>query len=206
MINTDLITNNARCTNLSNFTNDKLIKMINGFLMVTEKIFPTETKTIKELGRKKEITQNYRDFDTLVYLTNEYIENQMPSLRNVCSRIFQRLGFNISNNGTKYLIEAILYVFENNIDELKLKTIYHELSKKFSVPSCTIKSNIQYSITSVLPDLLKKKRLITHIFHEYDGRIPNAKYLISIAVYELRYHLQPEGYDNKRIEKILFYA
>ena len=52
----------------------------------------------------------------------------------------------------------------------------------------------------------KKQNLITHIFHEYDGRIPNAKYLISIAVYELRYHLRPYGYDDKRIEKILFYA
>lgn len=47
---------------------------------------------------------------------------------------------------------------------------------------------------------------MARIFHEYDGRIPNAKYLVVLAVYELRYHLQPEGYDDKRIEKILFYA
>lgn len=206
MINSDLITNNARCTNLSNFTNEKLIKMINSFLMVTEKIFPIETEPIKELKRKKESTQNYGDFDTLVDLTNEYVENKLPSLRNICSRIAQRLGFNISNNGTKYLIEAILYIYENNIDVPKLNSIYLELAKKLSVPVCTIRSSINYSLTSTLPFLKKNKLLLTHIFPEYDGRIPNAKYLIVLAVYELRHHLQPEGYDDKRIEKILFYA
>lgn len=206
MINTDLITNNTRCTNLSNFTNDKLIKMINSFLMVTEKIFPTEIKLNKELERKKEASQNYGDFDTLLALTNEYTKNKMPSLRNVCSRIAQRLGFNISNNGTKYLIESILYVYEYNIDVPKLKTIYQELAKKHSVPICSIKSSINYSITSALPTLKENKLLFAEIFSEYDGRIPNAKYLIVLGVYELRHHLQPEGYDDKRIEKILFYA
>lgn len=152
MINTDLITNNTRCTNLSNFTNDKLIKMINSFLMVTEKIFPSETKTNKELERKKESAQNYGDFDTLVDLTNEYIETKMPSLRNICSRIAQRLGFNICNNGTKYLIEAILYIYENNIDEPKLKIIYQELSKQFSVPSSN--ENLVLTIQLQLHSLL----------------------------------------------------
>lgn len=206
MINAEVINNDACCNNLSNYTKENLLKMINNFLIATEKIFPTEMNNNKEPKRNLENAKIHGDFDSLVYIAKDYPKNKLPSLKNVCSRIARRLGFNISISGTKYLIEAILYVYENNIDELKLNIIYQALAQKYSVATSSIKSSINYSITLAMPFILKNKPLMEHIFAEYDGRIPNSKYLIALAVYELRVHLEPEGYDNKRIEKILFYA
>lgn len=47
------------------------------------------------------------------------------------------------------------------------------------------------------------EELLYRIFPEYDSRILNAKYIIALAVYELRSHFTLDGYTNERIEKIL---
>ena len=47
------------------------------------------------------------------------------------------------------------------------------------------------------------EKIIYLIFPEYDGRLLSAKYIISLAVYELRKHFTPNDYTKDRIEIIL---
>lgn len=205
MKNSHLMRDNSRCSNLSyNSTNEKVLNAINNIFTLNEKSFYTHFKQNKIAEGNSSTTQNHGDFDSFADLIKEYLPNNLPSLRNICSRIAQKLGFNIYSKGVNYLIEAILYVYENNIDNPKINILYQIIGKRHAISASSVKSCINYSITATLPSIRQNRSMMFRIFSEYDDRVPNSKYLIILAVYELRRHFKPEGYDQKRIEKILY--
>ena len=58
---------------------------------------------------------------TIFHTQNPNKESKKPNLRRICSNITCKLGFNIDFRGTNFIIEAIMYLYENNIDKCKMK-------------------------------------------------------------------------------------
>lgn len=61
-------------------------------------------------------------------------------------RILENIGFKYSHCGTKYIIEAIKYLYLNHIEEFKLNNIFKYLSDKYKKTPNTIKGDIRESI------------------------------------------------------------
>lgn len=126
---------------------------------------------------------------------------EKPNFRKLCSMTALKLGFNVGSIGTKLLIDAILYLYNNNIDAFQLEFLYNMLSQKHNMRFQKVKWNIENSLKSMRR--YSNEKVIYLIFPEYDGRLLNAKYIIALAVYELRKHFTPAEYTKERIEKIL---
>lgn len=120
----------------------------------------------------------------------------------LCSIIARKLGFNVNSKGTNLLILSILYLYENNIDVCNLEEIFENLSKKYNIDVKNIRWNIENSLKSMNPR--SNKELLRNIFTKYDGRTLTPKYIIVLAVYELRKRFTPNEYTNERIDKILY--
>lgn len=56
------------------------------------------------------------------------------------------MGFNEKHIGSKYIIEAIKFLYFNNINNFKLKNVFTYLSKKYNKSENTIKGNIRKAI------------------------------------------------------------
>lgn len=126
---------------------------------------------------------------------------EKPNFRKLCSMTALKLGFNVSSIGTKLLIDAILYLYYNNIDTFQLEFLYNMLSQRHNIKYQKVKWSIENSLKSMRR--YSNENLIYLKFTEYDGRLLNAKYFITLAVYELRKHYTPAEYTKERIEKIL---
>ncbi len=102
------------------------------------------------------------------------------------------------------MIEAILFIYNNNYDTLQMNILYQQIGKVHSLSPFAVKSNINNAINSMLSYNHRNELLLYNYFSEHDGRVPNTKYFISQFVYELRRHFPPDGYDKERIKKILY--
>ena len=126
---------------------------------------------------------------------------EKPNFRKLCSMTALKLGFNVNSIGTKLLIDAILYLYQNNTDVFQLEIVYNMLSQKYNMKYQKVKWSIDNSLKSMRR--YTDEEILYLIFPEYDGRLLSAKYIISLAVYELRKHFTPIGYTKERIEIIL---
>ena len=146
--------------------------------------------------------QSNASFDSIGISSQFNIETgKKPNFRKLCSVVALKLGFNVNSLGTKLLIDAILFLYNNNIDDCSMEIIYNMLSQKYNVKYQKIKWSMENSMKSMRR--YYDEELLYHIFPEYDGRLLNAKYIIVLGVYELREHFTPAGYTKERIEKIL---
>lgn len=112
-----------------------------------------------------------------------------------------KLGFNVAAKGTNFIIDSILYLYNNNIDSFDMNMLYVFLSKKYKRKI----KNIQEHINNAMRTMRRfyHKIILHKFFPEYDGRNPNAKYMIALPVHGLRVHFTPENYSNERIDLIL---
>lgn len=162
-------------------------------------ILATSYKSQKNAQLKN---QSSTSFDSIRSLSKLNIEiGKKPNFRRLCSIVALKLGFNVSTFGTKLLIDAILFLYNNNIDDCQMEIIYNMLSQKYSEKYQKIKWSIENSMKSMRRYCDKK--LLYQIFPEYDGRLLNAKYIIVLSVYELRNYFTPNEYPKERIELIL---
>ena len=129
------------------------------------------------------------------------LNNEKPNFK-LCSIIARKLGFNVSSKGTKFIIFSVLYLYENNIDECNLDEIFEILSKKYNIAEKNIKWNIENSLKAM--KRYSNPELFHTIFTKYDGRKLNTRYIIVLAVFELRRNFTPQEYTKERIEKILY--
>lgn len=97
-------------------------------------------------------------------------------------RNLKRIGYDISNCGTKYLIYAIKYLCKNNIEDFKLNEIYLMLSRKFNKSLNTIKG----AITKATEKMRKNcdKNIIIEYFNYIElEKMPTITEIIS-CIYE----------------------
>ena len=180
------------------FTNENFSNALCSEKAESKKI-PTNNTLCQNLAYQNEI--NFR-FDSFADKSKDIEIARKPNLRKLCSFIALKLGFNVSSTGTFLLIDAILYLYYNNIDVCQMKTIYTMLEKKHNLATTKVRWNIENSMKSMRK--YSNEKAICSFFTEYDGRFLNAKYIIALSVYELGRHFTPPKYTNERIEKILY--
>lgn len=129
------------------------------------------------------------------------LNKEKPNFK-LCSIIARKLGFNVSSKETKFIIFSILYLYENNIDECNFDEILEILSQKYNMAEKNIKWNIENSLKAM--KRYSNSELLHTIFTKYDGRSLNARYIIILAVFELRRNFTPQEYTKERVEKILY--
>lgn len=167
---------------------------------------PTKDKSldlIKQLGAGDiiQFSDNtpYATFDTL----NSDIENEKLSLRSECLDIASELGFSLASRGTHLIVEAVLYLYENNIDRFEIKDIYRILEQKYQTNLTKVQDNIRKAIKGKCIKF-KIKQTDNKTIRFFKSHDFTPKLVIILGVYKLRKMYPPAGYDEERIEKILY--
>ena len=146
----------------------------------------------------QDTTQVNGDIDSLV---DSQKRKEKPNFKLLLMIVAPKLGFNIASKGTNFLIDAILYLYNNNIDTIDMNLLYEMLSKKHKREIQNIQDNINNSMRTMRR--FYEKRILHKFFPEYDGRKPYAKYVIALSVHGLRIHFPPQDYSIERIDSIL---
>lgn len=85
-------------------------------------------------------------------LTEIVINNNTINIKQFILSELQFIGFKLKLNGTKYILESILYIYNSNnydlVENLE-KNVYPILAKKHNKTSMNIKSNILKAINSM---------------------------------------------------------
>ena len=141
--------------------------------------------TFKYVSKIYQVFQ--KPFDLPAILDSIYeiyeINNNKPNCRKFCEDTFLQLGFNFTSIGTKYLIDSILYLYDNNISNFSMNDIYKEISIRNNTSFRNIKWNIEKSINSMYR--FSRKEDLLEFFPYYDERKPTPKYIISMLLYKL---------------------
>lgn len=119
----------------------------------------------------------------------EIKEKEKSSVEYKISNELKKLHYNFSYNGTKYLMEAILLLYdEDNFEDIKLeKEIYSKIARKYKKTINNIKTNIIHATDLMCYDCA------THILNEYfgiyDNEKPTPKIVISTIINNLKYKI-----------------
>ena len=161
---------------------------------------PSKVQELKfnKLKISQDTTQVNGDIDSLV---DSQKHNEKPNFKLLLMIVAPKLGFNITSKGTNFIIDAILYLYNNNIDTIDMSLLYKMLSKKHKREIHNIQDNINNSMRTMRR--FYEKRILHKVFPEYDGRSPYAKYIIALSVHGLRVHFPPKDYTPERIDEIL---
>ena len=161
---------------------------------------PSKVQELKfnKLKISQDTTQVNGDIDSLV---DSQKHNEKPNFKLLLMIVAPRLGFNIASKGTNFIIDAILYLYNNNIDTIDMALLYKMLSKKHKREIHNIQDNINNSMRTMRR--FYEKRILHKFFPEYDGRSPYAKYIIALSVHGLRVHFPPKDYTPERNDEIL---
>lgn len=161
---------------------------------------PSKVQELKfnKLKISQDTTQVNGDIDSLV---DSQKHNEKPNFKLLLMIVAPKLGFNIASKGTNFIIDAILYLYNNNIDTIDMSLLYKMLSKKHKREIHNIQDNINNSMRTMRR--FYEKRILHKFFPEYDGRSPYAKYIIALSVHGLRVHFPPKDYTPERNDEIL---
>lgn len=161
---------------------------------------PSKVQELKfnKLKISQDTTQVNGDIDSLV---DSQKHNEKPNFKLLLMIVAPKLGFNITSKGTNFIIDAILYLYNNNIDTIDMSLLYKMLSKKHKREIHNIQDNINNSMRTMRR--FYEKRILHKFFPEYDGRNPYAKYIIALSVHGLRVHFPPKDYTPERNDEIL---
>ena len=188
------------------FTKEKNLDNNGSLSLINYKLFPSllEPKTNLNL-QKNEFEVSERTISSTIFdpKNMKVIEHtqKKPNFRILCNNTAQKLGFNLSSKGTLFIIDAVIYLFENDICRFQMGFIYELLSKKYNIKIDKVKWNIDNSIKSMRR--YSNEKILKSVFSEYDGRSPNAKYIIILFVYELRKHYKTD-FSSEENERILY--
>lgn len=131
-------------------------------------------------------TTPYDLYSLLFSIQQIYINNKKakPNFETMCENILLKLGFNLFNVGTIYLIKTITLIIENNLYEENVCDIYKKIAIKENLPPQQVKWKINNSINSMYR--VTNKKVLKETFDIYDGRKPTAKYIISLVIYKIK--------------------
>lgn len=129
------------------------------------------------------IIQKPYDWDFLYKSINDCYKFQLSTKKNTFEKeniknILERLKFDFSHTGSKFLLEAILLVKESSSPVFTIDNLYIELAQKHSTSPRRVKWNIENSINSSYKHSSISSYKTT--FPNYDERKPTPKYLISL--------------------------
>ena len=161
---------------------------------------PSKVQELKfdKLKTSQNTTQVNGDIDSLV---DSQKHKTKPNFKLLLMIVAPKLGFNIASKGTNFIIDSILYLYNNNIDSFDMNMLYVLLSKKHKREIKNIQTNINNSMRTMRRFF--QKNTLHNFFPEYDGRMPYARYIIALSVHGLRVHFPPQNYSQERIELIL---
>lgn len=161
---------------------------------------PSKIQELKfdKLKTSQNTTQINGDIDSIVD-SQKY--KTKPNFKLLLMIVAPKLGFNVAAKGTNFIIDSILYLYNNNIDTFDMNMLYELLSKKHKREIKNIQTNINNSMRTMRR--FSRKSILQTFFPEYDGRSPYAKYIIALSVHGLRVHFPPKDYSHERIEAIL---
>lgn len=161
---------------------------------------PSKVQELKfnKLKISQDTTQVNGDIDSIV---DSQKHNEKPNFKLLLMIVAPKLGFNIASKGTNFIIDAILYLYNNNIDTIDMSLLYNMLSKKHKREIQNIQDNINNSMRTMRR--FYEKRILHKFFPEYDGRSPYAKYIIALSVHGLRVHFPPKDYTPERNDEFL---
>ena len=94
-------------------------------------VLDTRYKSLKKTQLTNQVNANLDSFGNSSKMNID--TGEKPNFRKLCSMTALKLGFNVSSIGTKLLIDAILYLYNNNIDVFQLDVIYNMLSQKYNI-------------------------------------------------------------------------
>lgn len=90
------------------------------------------------------------NFDEVLDSINKIVEETVykEKIRNSIEKELEKLNFNFTYKGTKYLIDCIyrLYLLDELKDDILVKKIYQSIAKKYNKKVNTIYGNIKHSI------------------------------------------------------------
>lgn len=111
----------------------------------------------------------------LVYIKENTYEETVLSQK--IGKYLSRIGYDLNNVGTKYIIEIIEFLHKNNIQEFKLNEVYNILSQKHNKTFNTIKGNVR-AATEIMR-LHGDPNIISDFFNYFDlRRYPSPKEII----------------------------
>ena len=95
------------------------------------------------------------------------------------------------------------HVHENNIDRFEIKDIYKILEQKYQTNFTKVQDNIRKAIKGkcIKFKIKQTDNQIINFFRTHDF---TPKLVIILGIYKLRKMYPPAGYDEERIEKILY--
>ncbi len=99
-------------------------------------------------------------------------------------RILENIGFKYKHCGTKYIIEAIKYLYINHVEVFKLNNIFNYLSDKYNKPPNTIKGDIREA-TKYMYVNYNKNYLINFFNYIELVRLPTVSEIISTILEQM---------------------
>ncbi len=153
-------------------------------------IITGENEAIKNISDNKmvyKVLYKSLSFMDIIENINELINHkaEVKLERNIKNRITEELiylGYNISHNGTLYLIETIYYIYNNknkHLDNLT-KSVYPIIASRFNKSVHNIKCSIERENTEMYltcrVDVLKK-----YFYYDEDTK-PNVKTIINTII------------------------
>lgn len=89
---------------------------------------------------------NYNDIDNLIKTLRDLTYIKEKNYDNIYFKIvnfLRKLGYNTKHIGTQYLIEALEFLYYNDLENVSLNDVYYYLALKHQKPSNTIKGVIR---------------------------------------------------------------
>ena len=150
-------------------------------------IFCNTATNFKNSPNKLLISRNSSANQTIELIKNFVKQHDLIRVRNVVIKILEELNFDFKILGTTYLLETILYCYENRADyvfENLEKNVYPQIAKKYNSDANKVKWSITRAINSMNTFTFSQKHLSANSKVDIYERT-TAKQLITTLVTKL---------------------
>lgn len=121
--------------------------------LAKHKIIYCNTATNFKNSPNKLLIPRHSSINQMTDLIKEFVEkHDLIRLRNVVIKLLEELNFDFKILGTTYLLETILYCYENRADYVfdnLEKNVYPQIAKKYNTTSNKVKWSITRAINSM---------------------------------------------------------
>ena len=139
-------------------------------------------------------------YEQISFLTNEnssYFRTEKANKRSMayekynrlCKDVAREINFNMKSKGTKYFIDALLFLFTNDLSIRQSNQAFIEIAQKYNTSVERVRANITDSLKSM--KRFSKTATLNEVFPKYDGRNPSLIYSLELALDKL------EMYEEK---------
>lgn len=133
-------------------------------------------KCVKKKSKYKKLINALK---FLIYMKNNNYEEHILNCK--IERKLRKIGYNLNQVGTQYIIEIIDYLHRNKIEKFKLKDMYIRLAKNHNKSANTIKGNVMQS-TKWMYSHCNKDIIINYFNYLELVKLPTIKEVITTVV------------------------